>query len=139
MTDTVFAAEELKRIKHRERSRKWAAANPERKRSYQKNWYEANKDSARAYQRELHFKRTYGITIAERDEIFAHQGYKCAACGTGDPRSKKGWVVDHCHESGKIRGVLCHGCNSSLGYAYEDPARLRALADYIEGHKNALD
>lgn len=56
---------------------------------------------------------------------------RCDAC-------KKPWQdkeygnIDHCHETGKVRGMLCGPCNTALGYAKEDPNRLRGIADYIE-------
>lgn len=61
------------------------------------------------------------------------------ACGSGHhghPRieGETGWCLDHCHASGKIRGVLCWRCNLALGYAGDSPDALRALAAYIESH-----
>lgn len=86
--------------------------------------------------RELNFKSKYGITVVERDAILAAQGNCCAACKTTEPGGKyKAWHMDHCHETKKTRGVLCHGCNVSLGHMKDSAERLRLLADYIERHK----
>lgn len=52
---------------------------------------------------------------------------QCAICGSSDDL-----VLDHCHESGKFRGVLCQMCNLTLGYAKDDPELLRNLAVYLE-------
>lgn len=86
--------------------------------------------------RELNFKSKYGITVAERDAILAAQGNCCAACKTTEPGGKyKTWHMDHCHETKKTRGVLCHGCNVSLGHMKDSAEKLRLLANYIERHK----
>jgi hypothetical protein len=63
----------------------------------------------------------------------------CAVCGTGLDRRKASEadrdrmaVIDHCHSSGQVRGMLCHPCNVALGHMKDDPARLRAAADYLD-------
>jgi hypothetical protein len=59
------------------------------------------------------------------------QGGKCAVCGDVQKR----WLaVDHSHLTGKIRELLCDRCNPMAGYALDEPARLRAVADYLERH-----
>jgi len=58
---------------------------------------------------------------------------RCEACGMTFTDESQG-VIDHCHKTWKIRGVLCSPCNSALGFAKEDPARLRAIAEYAEKH-----
>ena len=72
------------------------------------------------------------------------QGNVCAICkthvefnsqgfGHGSVTSRGQAAVDHCHETGKVRGVLCGSCNIMLGKAYDDPAVLRNAAAYLEG------
>ena len=72
----------------------------------------------------------YGITQAEWDDMFYAQEGKCAikAC-TNTPT-----VVDHDARTGKVRQLLCQGCNKSLGLVHESPSVLRGLADYLERH-----
>jgi hypothetical protein len=72
----------------------------------------------------------YGITPEEYDALFASQGYRCAICG-GDTPNAKGWHLDHDHSSKAIRGVLCGPCNNGLGNFRDDPAILRAAAEYV--------
>lgn len=74
--------------------------------------------------------------------ILKSQGNKCAGCGSAEHRHPRftitkdsGWIVDHNHESGAIRGVLCWYCNVALGYVRDSPATLEALASYVR--KNA--
>ena len=75
-------------------------------------------------------------TIEEHDALFAAQGFACGACGADSPNSKKGWSTDHCHETGKVRGILCHHCNVGLGHAKDDISALRAWISYLERSKS---
>lgn len=70
----------------------------------------------------------YGISFKEARILTAKTS--CDACGTAVSGKRR--HVDHCHESGVVRGVLCHECNVAAGMLKDDPARLRALADYLE-------
>lgn len=106
-----------------------ACLNARRRESY---------DSGR--QRGYSLKKRYGITVEQFDAMLEAQG-GCAACGSPETDGKY-WHVDHDHSCcpsqasccGKcIRGVLCHGCNTALGNVGDDPSRLRALIDYLEG------
>ena len=64
--------------------------------------------------RRNNLKQRYGITVEQFDDMLAGQGARCACCGAPKPGGK-GWQVDHCHDSGEIRGILCHGCNTGIG------------------------
>jgi hypothetical protein len=60
------------------------------------------------------------------------QGNKCAICGSLSPGKKEtSFHVDHDHETGKVRGLLCELCNVGLGY-FKTPKELRAAAAYLE-------
>jgi hypothetical protein len=72
----------------------------------------------------------YGLTKTELALLLA-QHERCAICGTAD-WDRKGPQVDHCHATGRVRGVLCGNCNQGLGRFHDTPARLRAAADYLE-------
>ena len=63
------------------------------------------------------------------------QGGRCPGCDTDDPGAK-GWCIDHCHSSGRVRGLFCNRCNATLGLVDENPAILRELADFIERSKS---
>jgi hypothetical protein len=67
-------------------------------------------------------------------EMLEAQGRQCALCGKewqGFNKSKS-LVIDHCHETGKVRGLLCGDCNTALGRFGDDPVRLRAAITYLE-------
>ena len=91
----------------------------------------------------MHYKRLYakqhGYTPAERQKMLERVGGKCESCGTAieDLRSAR---FDHDHKHcptlqgcpSCVRGILCNGCNSALGYLHDDPARVRMVLAYIE-------
>jgi hypothetical protein len=81
-------------------------------------------------------KGLYGINREQYQELLVKQDGRCAACGSGGTAMANGRVkelaVDHCHVTGKIRGLLCHDCNSALGAVKDDANRLRRLASYVE-------
>lgn len=90
-------------------------------------------EQLRARQLKFH----YGITPEQYAEMNEKQGGLCASCGE-PPRPdarKKGLFVDHCHDSGKVRALLCSRCNSALGLLDEDPEKILALAAYIVQHQ----
>jgi hypothetical protein len=63
-------------------------------------------------------KRNYGITLNEYNEMLESQENRCAICQGDNPKGAKRantFVVDHCHTTGKVRGLLCHACNRALG------------------------
>jgi len=78
---------------------------------------------------------TYGLGVDEFLDLFAAQNHSCAVCKTALVlfSSAKGEkpVVDHCHVTGKVRGILCNGCNVSLGWLEKNPERTARLARYI--------
>lgn len=64
--------------------------------------------------RNWRLKTLYGITVDQFEAIFAAQGNKCALCKS-EKSDGKNFVVDHCHKTGRIRGILCSYCNRALG------------------------
>lgn len=78
-------------------------------------------------------KRVYGITFDEYENLVALQDYKCATClvpVTTEPGQLKG-VVDHCHNTLRIRGILCNQCNKALGLVYDNVETLRRMCTYL--------
>ena len=78
--------------------------------------------------------KNYGITREQYDILLESQNYNCKICGSSDSGrdyDEKTLLVDHCHETGQIRGLLCHPCNVSLGLMRDDPERLNKAAEYI--------
>jgi hypothetical protein len=109
-----------KRVKER-----FAEKNP----TYWRDW------SRRTNERRLPFLAAYGISPEEYREMIEDHGNRCAVCTAkaGGWRANGGrLVVDHDHETGAIRGLLCPSCNRGLGQFEDDPARLISASRYIE-------
>lgn len=79
--------------------------------------------------------RKYGLTQEQYDQLLMDQDGRCRVCRTDYP-GVKGWCIDHCHSSGRVRGLLCMRCNTVLGLVNENPATLRMLADFLEQLKS---
>ena len=78
--------------------------------------------------------RKYGITGADYKSMLTEQGGICANSSCTNAESKTGYRldVDHCHKTGRVRGLLCRDCNLILGHSNDDPEILRGLAIYLE-------
>jgi hypothetical protein len=83
--------------------------------------------------------RQYGITEDDYSALCAKQDGRCAICGSAEAGGWGGQLpVDHDHETGRVRGLLCNGCNSGLGRFGDDPDRLLAAAAYLLSWQNVL-
>lgn len=92
--------------------------------------------------RDRHFRAKYGITIDDYDALMEAQGNACAICGGRESRFVRKEVarlrslsVDHDHETGEVRGLLCGDCNVGLGAFRDDPAKLDRAKAYILNSK----
>lgn len=93
--------------------------------SYYKN-HTKNKQKGKDKQ----LKLNYGITREEFNILLESQNYKCAICGTTDSGSRD-WHVDHCHTTGRVRGLLCHHCNTGIGLLKDDPIIIKNALEYL--------
>jgi hypothetical protein len=86
--------------------------------------------------RSTHRLRFYGITVEQYDQMFDNQAGLCAICEQPETMTYRGVVkqlcVDHDHVTGEVRGLLCAACNFAIGKFKDDPALLRAAAQYLE-------
>jgi hypothetical protein len=93
--------------------------------------------SIRRRRSNAHIRRSYKLTATEYQALVEQTGGLCMACGQPETiKAKDGgaWplCVDHNHETGEVRGLLCHSCNRAAGAVNDDPVRLRAVAAYLE-------
>lgn len=94
-------------------------------------------EKARAY----HLLSTYNLTAEEYERMFAEQNGVCACCGQPEKKTRRKNArservfllhVDHCHTTGRVRGLLCNACNTALGLLEENPKRIEALLHYVQ-------
>lgn len=110
---------------NRKRVQEWRKNNPEKRAKQQQR--EATKD----YTRNKFLKYYYGITLEKYNEMFKNQNGCCAICKKHQVELNKRLFVDHCHNTGKIRKLLCQKCNTLLGMAEENPDVLKEAINYL--------
>lgn len=111
--------------------RNWNAENKDKVEAYRKSSYARHKDKYKRQNRACHLMRKFGITVADYDRLLNVQEGKCAICRK---ESGKTFHVDHCHKTGKVRGLLCVSCNRGIGYLGDDVDRLYAAIYYLRCH-----
>lgn len=82
--------------------------------------------------REMALQRQYGMSAADYDHLLSSQLGVCAICGRKERVGGKRLAVDHDHESGRTRGLLCNSCNLGIGKFNDNPALLAAAVLYLE-------
>lgn len=95
---------------------------------------EAQRISERQSKRAYYMRRLYGVTIEWYEQTLENQGGRCAICGSEDHRRKKVkyFAVDHDHETGEARGLLCHPCNVGLGQLQDSTKILESAIHYLK-------
>ena len=76
--------------------------------------------------------KKYGISLEDYDRMFEKQNGNCKTCGL--PEINQRLAVDHCHETGKVRGLLCSRCNLVLGRVEENTETLWNMIEYLKEH-----
>jgi hypothetical protein len=115
----------------KKRVRKWQQDHPDRVAATQAR-YRAD-GRKKASDRRSHLRRTFGITPEQYDRMLVAQGGGCAICRK-PPRDDIALHVDHDHETGAIRKLLCFDCNAGLGKLGDDVELLRAAITYLLEH-----
>lgn len=103
----------------------------------------SNKIYSRKTQHRCHrdswLKRKYGITSQDYNAIYEKQGGVCAICGGTQSHSKRKYLeIDHDHDTGKIRALLCLNCNTTLGLVKESTEILEKAIGYLKTHKTPV-
>jgi len=110
------------------KSKIYQASHREEKKEYHKNYYSIHRD-------EIALKTitdVYRITAEEYIALFIKQDRKCAICGKDQSELKRRLCVDHDHETGRVRGLLCHECNLGLGRFQDNAFLLLQAANYMK-------
>ena len=108
---------------------------------YKKKWADGHRQPSDNYdsRRNARLKHRYGITAADYDAMYTQQGGCCAICrkhaeaGNSPAHWKEKLAVDHCHDTGKVRGLLCNDCNAGIGHLANESVALSAAA-YLRLH-----
>ena len=129
--------------RHAATDRAWREANPERQAATSRAWYIANKErqaaTGRAW-REANPERRwasslrwrYGISPADYAEMLETQENGCAICGKTAEEDGQRLAVDHDHDTGEVRGLLCGSCNPGIGFFQHDRDLLHSAIAYLE-------
>lgn len=135
-TETI-EEREARLAKQRARHKAWRDANSDKLKRYRDTDRAKNRDRIKNSVRDYSLRTTYGITLAEYEEMLTTQGKRCAICGS-DKACKRhtahSWRVDHCHTTGKVRALLCHNCNIALGLLKENTGTMKSMIDYLNHH-----
>lgn len=138
---------EVRKANEAAQQKRWVLKNRPKVRANYKRWYYRHQteyleqtrkdyamrtDSQIRSERNCHYRNSYGISVKDYDAMLARQNGVCAICGT-NKAGKVGqhFAVDHCHKTGKFRGLLCINCNGRLGW-YEQ--HQDGIDEYVDVH-----
>lgn len=100
---------------------------PERQEKIKRSWKEASSKYYTTEKRRNKTLRAYGLNEKSYNKMYDQQDGRCAIC-----QQDLRLVVDHCHATGVVRGLLCNQCNIGLGAFYDDIDRLKSAVEYLE-------
>lgn len=124
------------------RTNLWKKNNKERVKEQSQRYYAKNKEKINLrgmlYSRNGGNLRRYGITLDQYNEILKSQNNVCAICHQPEYAKSMGifknLAVDHNHETGEVRGLLCSGCNRGIGYMKDNIEVLKSAYNYLIKH-----
>lgn len=134
----------------------WRAKNKEHRAAYLKEWKARNAEEVQSYnvaylrdyakqprvkqaRWERHLRENYQLTPEQFNALWVKQNGQCAICEIHlMPKGRKldAVTIDHNHDTGEVRGLLCRSCNHGIGHLKDDPKVLRKAAEYLltRGH-----
>jgi hypothetical protein len=116
----------------------WAQDNRPNRNEYMRGWWaRAKKNDPEKYAlmaRRSRLKRRYGISLEDYEQLLTKQGGHCALCERTPEHERHGFLaVDHCHETGRVRGLLCEQHNLALGKMGDTESSIRKVLSYLTG------
>lgn len=121
------------RAKEREAKNRDYHSNPEKYKKYMKKFRDSPTGMISRFNSLL--KVNYGITAEQYNEMFSNQNGCCAICAIHQSKLKRRLSVDHNHDTGKVRELLCNHCNSALGIMRESTELFNKAINYLQKHK----
>ena len=121
---------------HSARTKIYREKNSEHYKEYHKNYYKENMENHKCNSREYHLKSKFGITLDDYNEMLYNQDGKCKICEIHHTELKKALDVDHCHETSRVRGLLCNNCNRGIGHLKESIKNLDRAKKYLLEYTN---
>jgi hypothetical protein len=123
------AAEERRRL----------GRDPAKRKASTNAWRAANREKMNAAQARAKLRRKYGLTSETWAARLITQGGGCAICAVEQGGGRHGkFHVDHCHVTGRVRGLLCHNCNTAIGLFADDANRLQRAAEYVSEARSGV-
>lgn len=124
--------------KRLENQKKWRAANPDKVMAYDRKYKKNNRDKRLAYNKlwasknkehraDYQLQKNYGISLKDKLLMEEQQQYRCKIC-----KKRAKLFVDHCHTTGKVRGLLCTRCNTGIGYFMNNIDNLDSAKIYLQ-------
>ena len=108
---------------------------PKHKKLEKRNYDRLLRGRNEAVIKDAQLRRDFGITLEQYEQMHVQQNAACAICGTHQSFLNRKLCVDHCHDTGKVRQLLCNNCNRCLGLLKDDPIILIRAARYIKAHR----
>ena len=124
----------LEKLTSKEYLKAWKTKNKDHYRQYQRDYYKNHPEK----HKRRHLKREYNLSIEEFNKLLIIQSNVCAICQQPETHKEyhsgkiKSLAVDHNHETGKIRGLLCSNCNVAVGLLKDSTLHAQALVDYLK-------
>jgi len=105
---------------------RWVEVKPNQSRAeYAKEWRKNNPEKVK----NIELCKRFGITLEDYNNMLESQNHKCKICGGTDEH--QALSVDHCHTTGRIRGLLCNDCNRGIGMFKDNPSTLQSAIKYL--------
>ncbi len=124
-TKAKYCSSECKKCFNKKRREgEWRRSSSRRRKYYLEN---------REKSKNKELIKTYGITLKEFNEMRKRQDYLCLICEKHESDSNKGLHIDHCHESNKVRGLLCNSCNLAIGQLKHNVTIMNKAIKYLLG------
>lgn len=128
------ASDQKRTTRRKIRQTEYYLENKDKLSAQYQDWAMSNPEKMRAIRRRANLKRLYGLSEDDYLQLATNQGFNCKICNLPSSNGKP-LFVDHCHSTGKVRGLLCSLCNSAIGKLKDSPEICMNAASYLMAAK----